>query len=246
MSYNPNVTLKYVLDNPYKEWIPEALGYIFTFNPEEYFINDKYYMNVELNLSIDEIKKYGIKNKSMLSCNPNISWNYIIENLNIKWNFASIARYNKYMTPEIIIKYSEYFNEECINNLSLNKNIKWEDIEKHPEIKWNYRNLSLNPNITIDIVNKNLEKDWDYNNLSMNKNITMEIIKKNKKLNKKMYIYNSNLKLKDLEEYDYFDDTMIKYICINNYDEERKEYIKENNINYNIKNDIDMLEYVCL
>ena len=258
MSFNPNITLEYVLKNPYKDWMPEALAYIFTFNPEEYFINNiknnKYYIDLELNFSIEEIEyyknkyNYNITKKYMLSCNPNISWNYIIENLDKKWNFSSISKYNKYITPEIIINYPEYFDEICISNLSLNKYIKWSDIEKYPDIKWNYRYLSFNPNITIETVINNLDKQWDFEYLSKNKNITMEIMKKynNMKWNKNMYIYNPNFRLKDLDEYDNFDNTMIKYICMNNYDEDRKEFMKKNNIISNKKIDMDMLEFVCL
>ena len=50
----------------------------------------------------------------------------------------------------------------------MNPAITLDDIENHPEIKWDYYALSNNPNITWEYVEENLDEDWDYHSLSAN------------------------------------------------------------------------------
>ena len=261
MSFNPNITFNVVLNNPYKDWNLEALSHIFTINPHDYFkfYNDyhNYKIYLEFYLPLEDIKYYENKynyniQKKYLSCNPFISWDFIIQNLDYNWNFRSLSKYNKNITPYIILNNPQYFDNECIKNLSINPYITYENIKKYPEINWNYKNLSKNKNITIDIVLENLDKDWNFDYLIINKNITLEIIKKYNQFNwnKKLYTENPNFRLSDLDEFTEYDNFMIKNICTNNFDMDRKNFCEKHNININNFYTnilfINMFDYVCI
>jgi hypothetical protein len=138
---------------------------------------DLHYIN-ELNENYDY---------ELLSENPNIDWNFILQYKNKPWNY---------------------------DNLSLNPNITWEIVKNNSDKAWNYIKLSKNKNITWDIVNNNPNPNanpdnemngnntWDFNLLSENPNITWEIVKNNpdKQWNYNNLITNSNITLKIIED----------------------------------------------
>ena len=206
----------------------ELYKYIDLYKPYEYIK----YMEKKYNHIIDY---------ELLSMNKYITWDFIKNNPDIKWNYKNIIL-NKNITFDIIINNKNYFiNEYISENISKNKNITWSDIEKHPEINWNYNYLSKNYNIDFDIVLNNLKEKWSFNKLSMNSNITLDIIKKYPQFNWSLpgYLKNPNLKLSDLDEFDKIwnikSDKYINEICIANYDIDREEYCRNNNINIDDK-----------
>lgn len=238
MVLNPHIELDYIKN----KYIDLKNGII---NCEHYTHLRFYYH--ELDKYIDLYKyyeyiKYMEENYNhkidyeLLSMNKYITWNFIKNNPDKKWNYKNIIL-NKNITFDIIINNKNYFKDEYINeNISKNKNITWLEIQKHPEINWNYNYLSKNYNIDFNIVLNNLEKKWSYKNLSMNKNITLDIIKKNPQFNWSLegYLKNPNLRLDDLDELDkIWNDKSEKYIneiCIANYDIDREEYFINNKI----------------
>src|SRR5579872_753120 len=52
--------------------------------------------------------------------------------------------------------------------LSMNPNITFDLVLKHPDKPWDWSRLSSNPNITFDLVLKHPDKPWDWSGLSSN------------------------------------------------------------------------------
>ncbi len=247
LTYNPNVNFEYFVENKYFFWNENILNKMFGKNINNHIFYNKYhnqlckYYNIDILYELYEswnniqyIKNnYGHEIKyDLLSMNKNISWNIIIENINEKWDFKKIIMYNETITIDIILNNKKYFDESCLKLLSKNKSIKWNDVIKYNNIDWNYKDLSLNPNINFDIVLNNLNKKWCFNRLSSNLNINIDIILQYKQFNWNMYWYtfNPKFKLNDIDKIP-ITDTIIKNILINNYDEDRLLYCKNNNIN---------------
>lgn len=259
MSYNPNITIEIVNNNLLKNWNKDALKINFGRNSKIFFKNN-YYFNYDISLELFETykniiyyeEKYNYKiNYNILSENPNITWETIIQNKDKKWNYNNLLIYNKNINLDIILNNLNLFKDH-IHNISLNKSINWKDINNHPEIKWNYYDLSSNPNITIENVINNLDKNWSFNKLSSNPSITMDIIKKYNIFNWNIinYYRNPNFNLFDLENIQLFNNLdnkkqIIKNICLNSFDKDREDYCKINKINipFNLKN-INMFD-IC-
>jgi hypothetical protein len=55
-----------------------------------------------------------------------------------------------------------------------NQQIKWYHVVENPLLPWDYYNLSANRGITMDIVERTPELPWDYTKLSQNPNVTRE------------------------------------------------------------------------
>lgn len=260
MSFNPNITVDIVNNNLDKNWNNDFLKINYGRNGK-YFFENNYYKKYEITLELYETyenikyyeKEYGYKiNYSLLSENSNITWDNIINNKDKNWSYNKLLKYNKNINLDIILNNLYIFNNDILKNISLNENITWDDICKYPEINWNYYDLSSNKNINIDIVLKNLDKKWSFNKLICNPNITFDIIKKynNFDWNISNYCRNINFSLEDLYNIEIYNDyhnrkQMIKNICLNNYDKDRKEYCEKYNIKYNDNlNKIDMFN-IC-
>ena len=93
---------------------------------------------------------------SHLSENPNLKYEIVVENPEIKWNY---------------------------NHMSDNINITWDIVSCYPDKPWNFYRLSSHPNITWEIVQANPDKPWVYHALSRNPNITWDIVRKNPHIN---------------------------------------------------------------
>lgn len=87
-----------------------------------------------------------------ISCNPNITWEFIEANSDKPWVWDEISR---------------------------NPNITWDIIESNPDKPWDWYYISRNPNITPKFIETNLDKPWDWYSLCRNPNLTWEIIKTN-------------------------------------------------------------------
>ena len=70
-----------------------------------------------------------------LSLNPNIDFNFILSNLDKRWNCYNISK-NPSITLDIIIKYHDK--------------------------PWDYVGLSSNPNVTFDFIFLNQDKPWNW------------------------------------------------------------------------------------
>ena len=252
LSYNPNITFDYIIENKYCLWSDVILNKILGKNIINYTLYNKYYNEMHKFYKFDILyelfetwdnllyieKKFGHKIKyNILSMNKNISWDIIINNIHKDWNFEYLVIYNQNITIDIVLNNKKYFNDKCIKLLSKNKNIKWQDIIKYNNIDWNYTDLSLNRNITFDIVLNNLDKNWCFNRLSSNPNITIDIILKYNNFQWSIYWYsfNPNIRLNDIDKIKFTNYTpnknlIIKNLFLNNYDIDRNEYFQNNNI----------------
>jgi hypothetical protein len=100
--------------------------------------------------------------------------------------------------------------------ISSNNNISFEDIEKNPQLPWDYDTLSQRIDLRFDFVKRNINKSWNFTYLSKNRGITFDDIANNPDLhwNKKVLCENPNAKYSDIiklynENPDYVED--IKY-----------------------------------
>ena len=256
LSYNPNVTYEYIVENKYFLWNKIILNKRFGKDIKNYILNNKYYNDLnkfyifdilyEIYESWENIlyieKNYNHEIRyQLLSMNKNISWEIILNNIDKDWNFEYLVIYNENITVDIVLNNKKYFNDYCIKLLSKNKGINWNDILKHNEIEWNYKDISLNPNITFDIVLNNLDKKWCFHRLSSNPNITIDIIMQYNQFNWSMYwySYNPKIQLNDIDKIKISNDEIndqiliIKNLFLNNYDFDRDKYFEENNIKTN-------------
>lgn len=79
--------------------------------------------------------------RSVISMNPNITWDTIKNNPTFMWDWDSLSK---------------------------NPNITWDIITKNPEYPWNWYSFCKNPNITLDIVKSYPNVRWDWGALSAN------------------------------------------------------------------------------
>lgn len=137
-----------------------------------------------------------------VSKNPNITWEYIMNNPDKLWNWYGISG-NPNITWEIV--------QNNLNKpwdwsfLSKNKNITWEIIQKNPTQTWSWlkpecikfyykwymrvsnKKTMINNSMRLyntcdvleDIIKKNYEKKWSYEALSENSNLTWKIVSNN-------------------------------------------------------------------
>jgi hypothetical protein len=198
---------------------------------EEYKEMNKEEKNIWCEKYINKMKEYNKKeiNMKILSRNKNINEEIVKNHKELKWNIVNLCE-NPSISYKLIdemikkerIEYTEnelylykkkrYKNgnyiigEEKIDdldisNLSLNKNIKWEDIENNKDIKWDYGYLSRNTNIKIENILENMGRGWDFGEIM--RNPILEISKiDNKTLlrQKKEYFENPNFELKSYME----------------------------------------------
>lgn len=127
---NPNLTIQYIDKHYDKRW-----KHIYA-SIRSVFVNREFFNNLSAKTMINN-KDFSFD--SVISINPNITWDIVRNNSDIKWNY---------------------------DPLSANANITMEIIKAHPEIKWNYRFISRNPNITWEMVKNNIGEEWDWDDLS--------------------------------------------------------------------------------
>ena len=101
-----------------------------------------------------------------LSYHPDLTIDFIIKNMNLKWNWEIV--YNRFGNPHKYIK---------LNNIDVLSNVITIS-EIVDNVDWNWSNLSKNKNITLNYIDSNLHLPWNWNTLSENQNITIEFIVK--------------------------------------------------------------------
>jgi hypothetical protein len=152
----------------------------------------------------NDIRKYKeIEwNYNLLSSNCNISWEFVLENIDYKWNFAmlfsrptntweKIKEMGKLISEDFDEKnILDNFDERTIQFISSNPNITWNIINANLHESWNWCMVTINPNITMKIINDNPDKPWNKCNIYKNNSITLE------ELN------NNNIVISELETYE--------------------------------------------
>ena len=180
LSYNPNLTKKFILKYPYKKW---NIGYLIKNNKITNF---------------NALSKFKYLSSYVIDEYPDKPWDWewLIENKNniSKNTILYEKKYDKYRYCDInyIINTVENFNkfEIIIQNINKypDKSWDWEwiientniKVEKYISIeliniykyKWNYRILSYNPNLTEEFILKYPYQNWNINYLIKNNKIT--------------------------------------------------------------------------
>lgn len=183
VSANPSVSFQFMLDHPEMPWVPryvsENVGITQTMvvNHPEY---PWYYEGLcsNPNMSIDFFREFIIKPDEvhrvdwhLLSCNPSITMDDVVEHPNYKWDDRYLSS-NPNLTSGFILSNprSWYFPAICSNPGITTTDIFKTTLRSFGE--WNYRNLSENKNLPIVYVNDNITKDWNFHSISVNASIT--------------------------------------------------------------------------
>jgi hypothetical protein len=188
--------------------------------------------------TIDENIEHKWKLKGLCE-NPNISYEYlkkVIKNEKIDYTESELYYYKqnicKKSTYTIKDALKETDNEINLSKLSLNPNVKWEDIENNKEISWNYGYLSRNSNIKLSNICEHMNMNWDFNAIVRNPIYHISCPNKTLIRCKKEYFENPNFNLNE-----YMSIIPIKsYLeiehSIHNNENISKEMIKDINENY--------------
>ena len=115
-----------------------------------------------------------------LSKNQNITIDFILDNLEKKWNWGSL-------TINKGIKVSDILNNRHLpweNSWYLNPNIMPYDLIKYKKMKiTDWVSVSSNVNVSMEYIFNNLDLPWDWNYVSFNPNLTPDIIAYNPQIN---------------------------------------------------------------
>jgi hypothetical protein len=194
LSCNQNIDINFIKKYINKNW---DWNYIFRYKHLDinFIENIRTEINIEWsilsknkNIDIDFIKKYEnlLDLYNLCYYNPNLTKEYIIENLN-----KNIEIPDFYQQQIIYNPFESFYGIISRNEQS---SLTFEIIENYPDIKWDYFILTSNINIPIDFIKKNLDKNFNWYHLSLT--VDIETIFENIELPWK-YIYiskNSNLR----------------------------------------------------
>lgn len=187
VSANPNIDMKFILDNPQIEW-KWYNGISKNPNLTMYFIDQFYeenwnwnYISQHLFITREFIDKYEYKlNFKYLSRNKHISLEFIDKFPYYNWKINGGLTHNPNLNMDYILQNKNYI--WIFDLISENPNFLLEDIDRYPNFFWNWNKiLKYNENITISFFKKyqkKFSKDY-YHYLSNKKNITMDIIENN-------------------------------------------------------------------
>lgn len=184
ISSNPNVSLKFITENPEIKW-EWYYGVSRNSNLTKEFVNENInkdwdwkYLSEHLNVNKNFINKNRKKIKfKYLSRNKYITLSFV-DNNDYPWHINDGLTHN----PNLRIWYVKetILNLWSMDLVSENKYLPLEDIDKYSKsYNWNWSKIiRYNTNITIEFVIKHIRKFnfEDLHYLSNKKNITMEII----------------------------------------------------------------------
>ena len=206
---NPNITIEHVIDNPSLPWDITALRWNvnitpdvvrkykddFVWNYDDLCLNDNftiedireftnkldiYNVSGNIHLSLETIKKSPeIFNYYYLSNNPNLTWEFISQNLDKRWDWDELGRHSC-VTLDIIKKHPDL--DWNMNSVSSNPNITLNQVLENPDLEWNWENLSYNLKVTPQMLRENMHLNWSWVDLTKNQHISSEDIKSNRDL----------------------------------------------------------------
>jgi len=127
----------------------------------------------------------------MLSCNNNISWDYIKNNPELPWDYQYMASSEKINmqiildNQELFCNYSKYF--------SINPSLSAEKIIENGEYQWDWSIISKNLSIDINKFNYDKLMKMDFSRFGYNKFLRLDFIERqeNNKFNFNEIIANS-------------------------------------------------------
>ena len=115
-------------------------------------------------VQLEDLREFPIIHYESLSSNPNITWDYVMENKDKKWSWSSLSE-NPIITMDIVID--------------------------NPDELWHYDCLSLNPNNNQEFVKEDIIQWCPYDfislcskpNITLNNILEMDIIRKLNEVN---------------------------------------------------------------
>jgi hypothetical protein len=147
----------------------------------------------------------------MISCNPNLTMEFINSNLDKNFIWAWISE-NPSMTMEIIeANPDKPWNWSYISH---NPNLTMEFIQENPDKEWDWLWISeqivplvsfptdktlSHPNLTMDMIEENPDKQWNWSIISGNPNLTFQMIEENPDKPWEWYYISSNLFTREKE-----------------------------------------------
>ena len=167
LSQNPNITWKFICENPQISWNWRAIS-------------------EHSNITWKIIKNNPDKpwNYTSVSRNQNITWNIIKNNLNFNWCWDFIS-YHRNITWEDMNDIFQNYNNTIslsMSGISMNPNITCEIVKNNLNLEWDWYYLSYNKNLKIDFVKEHSDKMWNWFGISQNSNITWKNICENPQL----------------------------------------------------------------
>jgi hypothetical protein len=191
LSKNPNISWEYIQKHPDKERDLTNRDKQWNYTS---MIKNKNITFKMIKNNLDLFLVYHI------SKNPNITWDDVLENPKINWNYGDLSS-NSNITWKIICdnhhldwdiqKFSKNINvtiKIVKDNLKLdwdfaalskNPAITFEDIMNNRDLPWDFMYVALNPNLTYEMVNSTPELEWNNLMVSRNANVTWNIVKNN-------------------------------------------------------------------
>jgi len=144
-------------------------------------------------ITVNDIKKYKEIDwcYDLLSSNCNMSWDFVMENIDKNWDWQMLFSRPTNTWDEIknfgSLIFEDFDENNILNNfnkstvmwISQNPNISWDIISNNLHEKWNWDSVTINPNITMKIINDNPDKLWNKNVMYENKNISFEDLRNN-------------------------------------------------------------------
>ncbi len=204
LSYNPNITEEFICKHLHESWDFEHISKwcsIYFLKMMESKVQSEELSSfakkfITFNKNIHESLEYFINNGKVInyyyvSKNPYIDPFFILNNLDLNWDFSSLSLND--CINEILINETKNCRWDW-HYLCCNKSITINIIRNNLDKYLNWDDISKNPAITWDIVKNNLDLPWA-KTLILNPNISPQIIESNKKIfpwKKKMYLSNSS------------------------------------------------------
>jgi hypothetical protein len=174
------VTIEFILAHPEIKWdklsIPSNPNINEYYNKHDHVDLDVDPCELSMHLDLKHLLKHNINlDYSLLSCNRTLTWDYVLQKLNMPWNWYTLSL--KHATPEILNAYPDLPWEW--RYLSCNKNLTIEFIAKNINKPWDWTELSYSKVITQDFITSNIDKPWDHELLCYAANVDIEFIKRN-------------------------------------------------------------------
>lgn len=188
--------------------------------------------------TIDKNIEYNWKLKGLCE-NPSISYEYlkkVIKNEKIDYTKSELYYYKqnicKKSTYTIKDALKDIDEEINLSKLSLNPNVKWEDIDNNKEISWNYGYLSRNSNIKLSNILDHMNRNWDFNAIVRNPIYHISFPNKTLIRCKKEYFENPNFNLNEYMSIIPIKSYLEIECSIHSNENISKEMIKDINENY--------------
>jgi hypothetical protein len=219
ISFNPNLTLDYVLKNPGSQWGIDGYNWIG--------------LSCIPSLTIEDVKAHPeIKWRwDWISQHRNITMEDIENNKKLPWDVRGVV-WNPNLTTKYIDEHMDLFDENCNDWQGIseskcvtleyiivhpnypwywygisarNPNVTMSCVKNHPNLPWEYGDLSAHINITMDDIEQNMNLSWEWQEVSINPNLTIEFIEKHTELHSKFSWFwisqHKNITLKYIDEH---------------------------------------------